>query len=600
MSDVPARRRLRIYSSDPMSATTFDRQVPAKVTVDVPYEPLQPGPSGARIDVVDFDGANIDGSASSPRFYRPVDLEASGLALQDGLAPSEADPRFHQQMVYAVGMRTLEAFDRAIGRRLRPRRGKLRLFPHAFRGRNAFYDRKIGGVLFGYFDADTENVGVNLPGQTVYTCLSHDIIAHEVTHGLVDRIRPWFLFDTNPDVTAFHEAFADIVAIFSHFTLPGVVANTVAATRTELADPTPLLELAGQFGYATGRGAPLRSAVDIPNPALYQQEFEPHERGRILVAAVFDAFLTVYRSRITPLIRLATGGSGNLPAGALPPDLVDRVAAEATRTAGQLLTVCIRSFDYMPPCDPTFSDFLRALVTCDRALYPVDGDGIRLAIVDGFRRRGIFPTAVNSLAEESLAWPDLTGTGSAPVEPLPMIREWLWENIAALSPSHAVDPDESDEQEATPNITRGWAKTLNDFGVRHANALELDGTAPIKVEGFHPTIRFGEDGTPKVAYIVQYTQRVDADQVGPLAGVAGDIRRGTTIVCGVDGVIRHIMTKPLPRPDAPAVEAQRALGRVERCAGYLSDRAYRDPGTAFGMGETSLQVGFARLHGGIR
>jgi hypothetical protein len=46
--------------------------------------------------------------------------------------------------------------------------------------------------------------GCNLPGQRVFTCLSQDIIAHEVTHAIIDGIRTNFTEPTNPDVLAFH------------------------------------------------------------------------------------------------------------------------------------------------------------------------------------------------------------------------------------------------------------------------------------------------------------------------------------------------------------------------------------------------------------
>jgi hypothetical protein len=71
-------------------------------------------------------------------------------------------------------------------------RRRLRLVPHAFRGNNAFYHPKMRAVLFGYFRASKEAPGDNLPGQTIFTCLSHDIVAHEVTHAIVDRLRPSF------------------------------------------------------------------------------------------------------------------------------------------------------------------------------------------------------------------------------------------------------------------------------------------------------------------------------------------------------------------------------------------------------------------------
>ena len=38
------------------------------------------------------------------------------LLAQDGMPLSEADPRFHQQMVYAVGMATIAVFEKALGR----------------------------------------------------------------------------------------------------------------------------------------------------------------------------------------------------------------------------------------------------------------------------------------------------------------------------------------------------------------------------------------------------------------------------------------------------------------------------------------------------
>lgn len=51
----PSRRPLKIFASDPMAG----RMVGNRVTIDIPNEDhLAPGPSGERIEVVDFDGAN--------------------------------------------------------------------------------------------------------------------------------------------------------------------------------------------------------------------------------------------------------------------------------------------------------------------------------------------------------------------------------------------------------------------------------------------------------------------------------------------------------------------------------------------------------------
>ena len=75
-----------------------------------------------------------------------------------------------------------------------------------------------------------DDPGDNLPGQTVFTCLSHDIVAHETTHALLDGMHRHFTEPTNPDVPAFHEAFADIVALFQHFTYKDVLLDTIQRT----------------------------------------------------------------------------------------------------------------------------------------------------------------------------------------------------------------------------------------------------------------------------------------------------------------------------------------------------------------------------------
>jgi hypothetical protein len=51
------------------------------------------------------------------RAHLPLhNLDDSRLLAQDGLPPSEGNPHFHQQMVYAVAMSTVQQFERALGR----------------------------------------------------------------------------------------------------------------------------------------------------------------------------------------------------------------------------------------------------------------------------------------------------------------------------------------------------------------------------------------------------------------------------------------------------------------------------------------------------
>jgi hypothetical protein len=91
-----------------------------------------------------------------------------------------------------------------------------------------------------------------------------------------------------------------------------------------------------------------------------------------------------------------------LPQGALHPDLVARLSAECVRIGQSVLTMCIRAFDYLPPADVTFGAFLRALVTADWELNPLDELGVRAALIEACRRRGIFAAEAGSLAVNAL------------------------------------------------------------------------------------------------------------------------------------------------------------------------------------------------------
>ena len=420
----PTHRHLRGYAFDPSLATQLETALVSEITYKVPWEPLTRGPVGEYVEVVDFD-------PPSACWYAPVDLDHPGVLAQSGLAPSEGNPQFHQQMVYAVAMTTIDRFERALGRKAfwadrdvwGPDVGpedryvrRLRIYPHALRMANAYYSRNKGALLFGYFPATTDRTSGQFPGGMVFTCLSHDVVAHETTHALLDGFHEHFMEATNPDVLAFHEAFADIVALFQHFTFPAVLAHQIAKTRGDLSSENLLAQLAGQFGLARGTHGALRDAIGRydpasgrwvphkPDPGELDRTVQVHARGAILVAAVFDAFLSIYHSRTRDLFRLASGGTGVLPQGELHPDLVSRLAGEAAKSAGHVLNMCIRALDYCPPVDLTFGEYLRALVTADIDLMPEDRHGYRVAFIEAFRRRGIYPGDLRTLSEDSLRW----------------------------------------------------------------------------------------------------------------------------------------------------------------------------------------------------
>ena len=302
--------------------------------------------------------------------YAPVDLNQPLPLSQSGLNPSEANPQFHQQMVYAVAMKTIEyssapSAARPCGPRAPsepPAAGRITTCgacastptPSARKTRSTVPTRRRCCSV----TSPPGPAGLNLPGGTVFCCLSHDIVAHETTHALLDGLHRRFQEPTNPDVLAFHEAFADIVAMLQHFTVPEALRDQIARTQGDLARQNMLGELALQFGEATGRFGALRSAIGktdekgnwqpaTPSVTDYQDATEPHDRGAVLVAAVFNAFLDIYRSRSG-----TSSGSdrrhGRAPGRAIPTNGL-RLAQEASKTAEQVLDHRIRALDYCPP-----------------------------------------------------------------------------------------------------------------------------------------------------------------------------------------------------------------------------------------------------------
>src|SRR5204862_6746445 len=114
-------------------------------------------------------------------------------------------------------------------------------------------------------------------------------------------------------------------------------------------------------------------------------------------AAVVDSFLAIYNDRLADLLPISTGGTGVLPSGAIHPDLVRRLAGEAAKSAGHVLNMCIRALDYVPPVDVTFGDYLRAIITADYDLVRNDDLHYRIAFVESFRKRGIYPLDLETL-----------------------------------------------------------------------------------------------------------------------------------------------------------------------------------------------------------
>lgn len=560
---IPSARRLKIFATDPLAATLDDQFHLNTVTIDVPWEAdLQPGPRGEYLEVIDVDPA-------SNAAYLPVDLNAPGIIATDGLSPAEGDPQFHQQMVYAVGMRTIKLFELALGRCAQwseqgaPEAGRgyvqkfvrrLRVYPHALREANAYYSPNKKALLFGYFNAGEEDVGDNLPGGLIFTCLSHDIVAHEVSHALLDGLHPRFSEPSNGDMWAFHEAFSDIVALFQHFTIPHSLRYEIGRNRGDVGVSAVLSGLAHQFGQAIQKRGALRSAIATETePGVWQRippskndykkygDDNPHMKGSILVAAVFDAFLRIYQRETRDLIALSTGGAGILPPGNLQPLLAEKLAEKAALISGRVLNIVIRALDYCPPVALTFGEFLRAIITADRELVPDDQRGYRVAFISAFRDRGIFPQGVRNLSEDSLSW-------YGPEHDLSQLNEIL----AKLDVDWDLKSDRFQAYLSSNENARRLARslqsaseeTLFELGLAPtSNDIMIDGrsgkTSPIEVHSVRPSVRVGPDGSILRETIIELTQKWR-----PKGDLDGAYRGGCTLIFDPEAQkIKYIIRK---------------------------------------------------------
>lgn len=526
----PTCRKLRVFTLDPSFASRMDTRRVATTTIEVDWEEnLRPGPVGEYLEVVDVDPA-------SQRAYAPVDLNLPQILAQDGLAPSEGSPQFHQQMVYAVAMRTIGYFRGALGRvpfwaeRKVEVDGteqhrfvrRLRVYPHGLREANAYYSPDRRALLFGYFRADAPGTVEVMQGGMIFNCLSHDVVAHETTHALLDGLHPLWKQPTNPDSLAFHEAFADLVALFQHFTMPDALLSEIQRVRGDMRIADAIGGLARQFGEAVGGRGALRSAIGRkPLQTDYskaKEAGEPHALGEVLVSAVFDAWTQVYEDRTADLVRLATSGTGVLPAGAIPHDLALRLAEEAAKLARHFLNICIRALDYCPPVDPTFGEYLRAMITADADLVRDDPRGYRVALVDGFRRRGILPPGVQTWSPEAMVWeaPE-NGAALRPVADAlgGMVARWhLNSNRLAAwraSRENAVNLRKIVNNEENLLKATQWPDLLQALGLLSPGRVHVvagvEGTAQdIEVHSVRPLRRVGPDGQVVAAVVVELTQ----------------------------------------------------------------------------------------------
>jgi len=492
------KRQFEIVAQDP-SVRRNGKVLTAKI--NLPWEDLDAGPMGYAVYVVDYD-------ASAATMYQPAVLDSNIEAVEapSTLTELRENSTYHAMNVYAIVMRTLLRFEFALGRRVGwgIRGHQLKVVPHAFEEANAFYSPDLEALLFGYV----------LRRQPVFLCLSHDIIAHETAHALLDGLRDKFMAPSSQDQAALHEAFADIVALLSVFSLSEVVENLLTPIEDDDAPDgfvhksklswerlkdTALLGLAEDMraDAAEARVNALRRSVDIEpkRNILEHLEFgEEHRRGEVLVAGVMRAFLFAWVDRIKDL---GDPRSANSLVG------LKRVAEEGADIAEVLLTMAIRGIDYTPPIHITFGDFLSAMLTADSEVRADDSRyKLRTHLLTQMAAYGIEPSSGSDDGRWNPPGMKLIREGShlggLQTDPTEMFRH-IWNNrgpellnvntdafnrVASVRPCVRVSPDDGFQIRETVvewvqylNVT---ADKLTEYGLRRPRSMPLDVEVPLE------------------------------------------------------------------------------------------------------------------------
>lgn len=522
--------------------------------VGLPWEDLEDGPMGCSVYVMDYD-------SSTGKMYRP----ASPRGSADIHAPATraallSDPVYQAWNVYAIVMRTLLRFEFALGRRVGwgIRGHQLKVVPHAFEDANAFYSPEAEGLLFGYLRGD----------EPMLLCMSHDVVAHETAHALLDGLRDNFMSPSSPDQAALHEAFADIVALLSVFSLPEVVRHLVCPIADEEAETpvglvkrstltwerlrdTALFKLADNMRAGTGvRADALRRSVEIAPDTriLFRPEYlEEHRRGEVLVAAVMRTFLAAWVARIERL------GEG-------PDSLIDvNVAAETgADIADLMLTMCIRAIDYTPPIHILFSDFLSALLTAD---HQVRADDSRYQLRD---------ILVTTMAQYGIKPASTSSTG-------------CW-----CTPDRKLSRGGTHFSGLQTDTTEMFRHVWNNRGV-----LRLNPNAFTRIASVRPCLRVSpEDGFQIRETVVECGQFLKLSVpelisygLDPPKGVPPDtqieLEGGSTLILDEYGELKFEVSNRLPSPpcaDDDAWHRDRFMARWQRRLDYLWDRGYLTSG----------------------
>jgi hypothetical protein len=225
-------------------------------------------------------------------------------------------------------------------------------------------------------------------------------------------------------------------------------------------------------------------------------------------------------------------------------------------------------------------------VTADFELSPRDAVGQRALTVEAFRRRGIHPEGVSSLADVSLVW-------DAPEGKLPLFPNEIVKDLASAAREFARAGAGPQVVKGAVSSGRRYTPLLLDYATDNAKKLHLDPNLKISVTGFHSSYRVAPDGQLLIDIVAQFEQCLEntKDAFG-----GSPLRGGTTVVASADRVVRYVIAKPLESAASTPLKRREAKLRSERQREFVEECDGADPQSAWCADRSDYPTRMLRMH----
>lgn len=501
-----------VYSQDPFVAS--GDAGPTTREQKVRWEPgLGDGPTGANLTVVDFD-------TQTGRRNPPVQWsEKKFCFLRPDGEPAVVDeqpdnPWGRQLNAWATTQGILDFFtdSRVLGRPLSWgfAGNRLTLLPHAGFQNNAFYDRGSRSLKLYYFgDEDRPS----------YTSLSHDILAHETGHAVLDGIRPYFLEHSSRDTAAFHETVGDLTAILAAFRNgrdEAVPSDALTLEPSGFADWVG--GVAEEFGRKTEDRPFLRNAADRLCLGDLKPEDGHHRASGVLTGAVFELLTYLAARYLTPERQAERKRKAT-------------VRQALWWAADRMGGLAFQPLDLLPPADVRSIDYVRAILRNLEITDPEDRWNDRELVREVFHRRGLCSRDVATCDPRTCE-----------LAPLPAPRPTHFHAIDRLSRSPAA-------------AYRFLHDNRDDFGIPADEDFEIVGL--YDAEKYGPAVR----RLPRqivVQYLWRERVKLEGARFGPFDGKKTNLLCGGTVVFDENGNLLSWAHKP-GRDSEEGTERRREL-----------------------------------------